>query len=227
MTETGDEAAMLRRLMQSRFSCRAFRPDPVPDAVIGTILDTARLTASWNNVQPWEVIVTRPETTARLGAALLEAAEGSTVVDSDLPYPREYRGVYAERRREVGYGLYEALSIRRDDRAAREAHRLNNFRSFGAPHVALVTMPEEFGPYGALDIGAFVSAFMLAARAQGVDTLAQAALAQHSGVIRRMFDIPAERLFVCGIAFGYADPDHPANRFRTTRVAAEAFTRFA
>lgn len=224
MTET--DAEVLHRLMRARFSCRGFLPDPLDEATIRGILDTARLTASWNNVQPWEVIVTGPGTTARLAAALVEAARAGAEAGSDLPYPREYRGVYAERRRACGYGLYEALSIRREDREAREGHRLNNFSFFGAPHVALVTMPEEFGPYGALDIGGFVTAFMLAARARGVDTLAQAALAQHAAVIRRMFDIPPERLFVCGIAFGRADPDHPANRFRTARVEPDAFARF-
>lgn len=220
------EAQVLRRLMKTRFSCRAFRDEPVSDAVIGEIIETARWTASWSNVQPWEIIVTRPETTRALSEALLAAAK-SGEVHSDFPFPRSFTGATLARRREVGFGLYEALSIRREDRHARHEHHLNNFRFFNAPHVVLVTIPEELGPYGALDCGAFVSSFLLAARALGVDTLAQAALAQHADVVRDFFGIPDDRLFVCGISFGYAQQDHPANRFRSTRIAPAEFVRFA
>ena len=131
-----------------------------------------------------------------------------------------------QRRREVGFGLYGALSIKREDRAAREAHFVENFRFFGAPHVALVTMPADMGPYGALDVGNFLACFMLAAHAEGVATLAQAALAQYAGAIREMFDIAPTRAFLCGVAFGRADMNHPANRFRAPRADVEEFRRF-
>ncbi|EGD01455.1 p-nitrobenzoate reductase, partial [Burkholderia sp. TJI49] len=103
--------------------------------------------------------------------------------------------------------------------AARERQVAENFRLFGAPHVALLTIPTELGPYAALDCGAFVASFLLAARAHGVATTAQAALAHHARFIRRYFGIGDERRFVCGIAFGYADTTHPANAFRSTRAA--------
>ena len=35
------------------------------------------------------------------------------------------------------------------------------------------------------------------------------------------FQIPAERQVVCGISFGYEDPVHRANGFRTTRARME------
>lgn len=217
---------LLLRLMRARYSCRAFRPDPVPDEMIGRIIDTARWTASWSNIQPWdELIVTRPETTARLGALLLAEAEAHPEIASDIPYPPEFPPAYMARRREIGLGLYAALGIKREDRAARHAHHLNNFRLFGTPHVALLSVPRVLGPYGVLDIGAFVSSFLLAAQANGVATLAQAALAQHSRAVRDFFDLPEDRDFVCGISFGYA-AENPANRFRSTRIEPEALFRF-
>jgi hypothetical protein len=33
--------------------------------------------------------------------------------------------------------------------------------------------------------------------------------------------MPADRHILCGISFGYRDPTHPANSFRTTRAAVE------
>lgn len=222
------DADMLRRLMRERYSCRAFRSDPVPEDTIRGIIDTARRTASWSNVQPWdELIVTLPGTTARLSAAFLVEAEAHPEIASDIPYPESYPAPHLARRREVGFGLYAALGIAREDRVARHAHHLKNFRFFGAPHVALFSVPRALGPYGLLDIGAFVSSFLLAAQAEGVATLAQAALAQHARVIREMFDLPEDRDFVCGISFGYALPEEAANRFRSTRIEPEALFRFA
>ncbi|KHS10315.1 nitroreductase [Burkholderia multivorans] len=209
----------LERIAAERFTCRAYLPDAVPTDVIERIVAIAKRAASWCNVQPWHAIVTSRDTTERFRAALVAHAALHPGIDADMPFPDEYRGVYGERRREVGYALYAALGIARDDRPARERQVAENFRLFGAPHVALLTIPAELGPYAALDCGAFVASFLLAARAHGVATTAQAALAHHARFIRRYFGIGDERRFVCGIAFGYADTTHPANAFRSTRAA--------
>ncbi|HXT09107.1 MAG TPA: nitroreductase [Roseiarcus sp.] len=221
-----DDAERLGRLMRSRYSCRAFLPDPIPEATIARIIETARWAASWSNVQPWELIVTRLQTTRKLADVLTGLAAARAPATTDVPYPPGFTGVHLQRRREVGFGLYGALSIKREDRAAREAHFVENFRFFGAPHVALVTMPADMGPYGALDVGNFIACFLLAAHAEGVATLAQAALAQYAGAIRDMFAIPSQRAFLCGVAFGRADMNHAANRFRAPRAEVEEFRRF-
>ena len=74
------------------------------------------------------------------------------------------------------------------------------------------------GPYGAMDTGGFVTAFTLAATALGVATIPQAAVAAFAPMIRAHFGIPDTRLVLCAISFGYADTEHPANSFRTTRA---------
>ncbi len=38
-------------------------------------------------------------------------------------------------------------------------------------------------------------------------------------MIRTHFGLPESRLILCAISFGFADPDHPANTFRTERAA--------
>ncbi|WP_081421316.1 nitroreductase [Burkholderia contaminans] len=215
----------IHRLSSSRFTCRAYLPDAVPVSVIGSIVDIAKRSASWCNVQPWHVVVTSRETTDQFRAALVDHAARHTEMDSDIPFPAEYPGVYGERRREVGYALYEALGIDREDRVARARQAAENFRLFGAPHVAILTMPAELGQYAAVDSGAFVASFLLAARAYDVATTPQAALANHAGFIRNYFGIGDERKFVCGIGFGYADLAHPANGFRSTRVATKDVMR--
>ena len=52
----------------------------------------------------------------------------------DLAFPPErYDGVYGDRRRASGYGLYTALGIERSDQEARLRQMLENYRFFGAP----------------------------------------------------------------------------------------------
>ena len=105
------------------------------------------------------------------------------------------------------------------DGQAAERQRLENFRFFGAPHVAIVTTEEPLGTYGAIDCGAYVGLFMLAARACGVASIALAALGTYPAFWREHWGLDPERRVVCGLAFGHEDPEHPANRFRTSRAA--------
>lgn len=211
---------VLERIYAARHSCRGFRPEPVPRPVIERILSVAQRTASWCNAQSWRAIVTSGEETARFRQALCDhaAVEGSK---PDIPFPREYRGVHLERRRECGYRLYESVGIARGDRAGSAKQMFENFRLFGAPHVAILSSDEALGAYGAIDCGAFVSSFLLVAQSLGVATIAQASLAMHSDFLHRYFDIPGDRLIVCAISFGYEDEAHPANAFRTRRAGLE------
>lgn len=213
-----DDFAALGRLLDARYSCRAFRPDPVPQAAIDRIVTAAGRAPSWCNAQPWQVLVTRGDETEKFRDALLEAV-GSGGPDPDLPWPDAYPGIYGERRRECGYQLYEAVGIARDDHAARAEQSMQNFRFFGAPHVAIVHAEAALGPYGALDTGGFVMAFTLAAAATGVATIAQASVAAYPATIRAHFGLPETRTILCAISFGLADPGHPANGFRTARAA--------
>jgi nitroreductase len=210
----------LSDLLQRRHSCRAFRPEAVPRDVIERILAAAQRVPSWCNAQPWQVVLTSGAETDRLRDGLLaEAASGADA--PDLPFPEAYTGIYKARRSSCGWALYNAVGVERGDRAGAEAQMRENFRAFGAPHVALIHSPAELGAYGAVDCGGYVTAFTLAAAALGVATIPQAAVALMSPFLHRHFDIPEDRLIVCAISFGYADPDHPANAFRTERAALE------
>ena len=209
---------VLEHLLASRFSCRAFRPDPVPRPTIERILAAAQKTASWCNSQPWRLAITSGPATKRFPQLIYGVASSGKPNSGDFPFPREYRGVYLERRRESGFQLYNSLGIPRGDKVAYAKQALENFNFFGAPHVAIVHTDEALGVYGAIDCGGYVTSFMLAAQALGIATVPQAALAFHSEVVRRHFCIGDDRKVVCGISFGYPDRDHKANSYRTTRA---------
>jgi nitroreductase len=208
----------LERVAHARWSCRAFLPSPVPREIIERILRFAQRTASWNNTQPWQVIVTSGRATERFREILLAKARSGEPARPDFPFPREYREAYRERRRACGFALYGAVGIARGDKAAYARQSLRNYELFDAPHAAVVTSDEALGIYGAIDCGAYVSNFMLGAQALGVASIAQASLAVYSDAVRAHFAIPDTRRVVCGISFGWPDAAHPVNRYRTERA---------
>ena len=204
-------------LMHKRHSCRGFLPDQVPQDVIEKITQAAGRVPTWCNSQPWHMIVTRGAETDRFRDAIFAAASTGSPAP-DMEWPKQYVGVYQDRRRTCGLQLYDAVGVTRGDRAASGQQMMENFRLFGAPHVAIITSEVDLGPYGAMDCGGFVAAFTVAAEAAGVASIAQAAIAAHAPTVRDFFGIPENRLILCAISFGYEDKSHPANAFRTDRA---------
>ena len=80
----------LHTFLQTRRSIRRFKPDPVPDSVIESILHTATFAPSAHNRQPWRfAVVTNPAVKTRLGEAITSKmradmqAEGADKSDID------------------------------------------------------------------------------------------------------------------------------------------------
>ena len=225
MTRQHASIDVLESLLRERYSVRAFKPDPVPRETIDRVLSAAQRTASWCNSQPWQVVIASGAAKERFRKLIYAEAASGAKDDHDFPPPREYLGVYLQRRRESGFQLYDTLGIVKGDKAAYAKQALENYNFFGAPHVAVIHTDEALGIYGAIDCGAYVGNFMLAAQALGLGTIPQAALARHSGMIRRHFGIPDDRRVVCGISFGFADHAHKINSYRTSRASmAETVT---
>jgi nitroreductase len=198
----------------------------VPREVILSIVNMAKRSASWCNVQPWQLVITSEERTGGFRDALQEHAKSHPEIDADIAFPPGYDGIYGQRRRESGLALYKALGINRDDHERRASQSAENFRFFGAPHVAILSIPCELGVYAAVDAGGFVASFLLSAHAHGVATTPQAALARYAGFVRQYLDIPDGQHMVCGISFGYAETAHPVNQFRTSRASLDELVRF-
>jgi nitroreductase len=219
-------AQVLDSLLAQRHSCRAFLPKPVERATIEAVLRTAQRAASWCNSQAWQVSVTSGEATERLREKLVAAERAREGGATDFPFPQEYRGVYLERRRECGFQLYSAVGVERGDREGYARQALENFRLFGAPHVAILTSDPGLGVYGAVDVGGYVQVVLLAMQAHGLAAIPQAALAHQSALVKQELGIPAERLMVCGISFGYEDTAHRANSYRTSRAPLAQAVQF-
>lgn len=207
----------LETVLNERWSCRGFLPDAVPEETLRKVFTLAQRTPSWCNVQPWHTHLVSGGAAEQLAKVLTEAAVAGGL-NTDFPIPAGYHGVYDDRRRAAGYALYASLGIERSDKLARNLQMLKNWSFFGAPHVAVITTDRDLGVYGAIDCGGYVANLVNAAHDAGLATVPQAALAFYAEELREFLGLPDDRQVVCGVSLGYADPEHPANAFRTERA---------
>ena len=210
----------LRLLLNSRYSCRAYKKQEVSEKDIREIISTASRVPTWCNAQPWEVLVTRGEATEKLSQLLIESTK-TQQINPDFNWPTQYVGQYAQRRRQCGYQLYESIGIQKEDKKRRKEQMMLNYKFFGAPHVAIITSESDLGPYGSMDCGGFIAAFTIVAQAKGIATIAQASITGYAQTIRNYFQIPKNRLIQTAISFGYSDDLNPINHFRTEREKSE------
>jgi nitroreductase len=150
------DAASLDAMLARRHSCRGFLPRAVPRPVVEHVLASAGRSASWCNAQPWHAYVLSGAPLDKLRADLMERATSGVPATPELDWPG-YTGVYRERRRECGWSLYKAVGVGKGDRERSARQALENFRMFGAPHLALLTSHALLGTHGVMDCGAWVS----------------------------------------------------------------------
>jgi len=214
--------------IRSRKSVRRFLPAPVPAAVVSHILSVAARAPSGNNVQPWRVYVVAGERREKLCDAIVEAASGDP--DRHQPeyayYPTSWFEPYLERRRRCGFGLYATLDIGRDDKVARERQMLRNYTFFDAPVGLIVTLDRRLNTGSFMDVGMFIQNILVAARAQGLHTCAQAAFAWFHKIAREHLPMGDNEILLCGIALGHEDVDAPENAFITERAGLGEFVSF-
>lgn len=205
-------------LARSRRSIRGFLPEPVPQALLASLLETAREAPSGANLQPGRFWALQGDVRTRLSAALCEA------VRLQVP-PREEYGYFPQpmpmqlRKRQVAaaQALYRSLGVARGDATARQAQFERNYCFFDAPVALVVTLDREFGSGGFMDLGMCLHGLLMAAHAQGLGACAIGALASYPEIVRRELGLPDSEVVVCGVALGWADPQAPDNQTQTER----------
>lgn len=213
---------------RTRRSIRAYKADPVPIDIVREVVTLGGHAPSGTNIQPWRVHVLTGATLTRVGSAIQQAFlsdESGHQRDYDY-YTDPIVEPYLARRRQCGWGLYGTLGIGRGDREKSKAYRARNFNFFGAPVGLVFTIDRELEKGSWLDYGMFLQTLMLAARAKGLHTCAQASIANYPDIVRRELDITRERIVICGMAMGYADPDAVVNTFQPPRIALEEYAVF-
>ena len=229
-TPTPEQIALVDAAITSRRSLRAFLPTPVPRETVEDILAVASRAPSGTNTQPWKVYVLTGEAktalSRRIAAAYDDPAERATHTEEYAYYPTEWKSPFIDRRRKVGWDLYNLLGIAKTDKERMHAQHRRNYDFFGAPVGLMFTIDRVMRQGSWLDYGMFLQSVMVAARARGLDTCPQAAFMQFHRIISAHIGAPDTEQVVCGMSLGVADPAAIENTLVTEREPASAFTRF-
>ena len=208
----------------SRTSIRSFLEDPVSDELLKTLLEKASRAASGGNLQPWKIFIVNNSAMKDF----LEFQKGWT--EPEVPayeiYPPKLKEPYRTSRFELGEQMYELLGIGRENKEARIAQVMENFRFFGAPCAFFCFIDRQMGPPQWSDLGMFLQTFMLLAKEAGLDTCAQEAWSiKHDSVSKFVKAEDSDMLF-CGMAIGYKDDTATVNSLKSERRPLNEWAKF-
>jgi nitroreductase len=208
----------LEEAVLGRRSIRAFRPEPVPPAVLRELIDRARWAPSAANTQPWEFMVVGRGPLQELRTRLRGAAAADPVGKPEMAWPAKLPERFKQRRLEVGDAVLRALGIAADDKTGKEQWFLAGIGFFDAPQVILLIMERSFTELAVMDVGAIALALELLAHGRGLGTCPQAAPLRYPWVFHEVLGIPESKRVMLALPVGYPAPDAPVNGFVRTRV---------
>jgi len=211
--------------LNTRFTCRAFKADPVDRSTLEKIMEAALRSPSWANTQPWEVYVAGGEVVNRLREAYLANLKNCIPRSPELTAPKQWPPTHLMRMENLKSERMATIERVCLDKSMLKGLPEMNYHFFYAPIVAYICMDKTLTPWSIYDLGLFSQSLMLAARHYGVDSAPAVTLVAHPDLVRKELKIPEDLQIIIGIALGYADTDHPQNKFRSPRrTVSEAIT---
>jgi nitroreductase len=212
----------LKDAIKQRKSIRGFKADPVPKDVLSKIIETSLRAPSAMNVQPWEIIVVAGKALDEIRKGNIEMLSSGKMPVSDFGHAKPYEGVYKERQRALGFGLYNLLGIKKDDQQKRTEWTMKGFRSFDAPAGIILVADESLDlRMAASDIGGLIQTICLVALEYGLGTCINGQGIMFPEVVRKVTNLPDSKKLYISIAIGYPDEDHPANALDTVRESVD------
>ncbi len=208
----------------SRSSIRSFLNNPVSDELLRDLLEKSSRAASGGNLQPWKIFVINNSAMKNF----LEFQKNWT--DPETPaydiYPSKLKEPYRTSRYELGEQMYELLGIGREDKDARIAQVMENFKFFGAPCAFFCFVDRQMGPPQWSDLGMFLQTFMLLAKEAGLDTCAQEAWSMKHDSVSKFVKADESDILFCGMSIGYRDDSAQVNSLRSERRPLKDWAKF-
>ncbi len=211
--------------LNSRFTCRAFKPDPVDKNAVIKIMEAANRAPSWGNTQPWDIYVAAGAVLEDLREQFLANMTQKAAPQMDLPLPQAWPAPCQERYNALGKERAGVLAEEIDREHLSQAVAERNFRFFDAPVVVYVCMDRSLSPYSMLDLGAVSQSIMLAAQEFGLASAPAVMLAAYPDLIHKTLDIPDDKAIVLGIALGYPETGSIHNQYRSGRRPVEEMAK--
>lgn len=213
-------------VIRTRKSIRAFKPDPVPLAVIRDIIEQAQRAPSWADTQPWEFAVVTGKPLKAIQDGFME--RGMQEPMSEVARPYEFPEPYMARIRALAPKDRSEMT-----EAEMKERMLVNFKHYGATTCiyllvdrSIIYQDKGVNVWSMYDSGSVVQNIMLLAVSKGLGTIAQAQAVVYPDIIRKHVDIPANKLIALGIAIGYPDKDNPGHQMYTAREPLDKIAAF-
>jgi nitroreductase len=210
--------------VHARRSVRQFRPDPVADELLRSLLSDAARAPSGGNLQPWRIYVVNGTAMADLRAHL-DDRPPLDEPEYDI-YPRSLVDPYRTNRFALGEQLYATLGIPREDKAARLRQFAHNDRFFEAPAALFCFVDRRMGPPQWSDCGMFLQTLMLLAVECGLATCAQEYWSVRHLAVSSFVRAPDNEMLFCGMSIGYEDESAPINSLRSERMPLDMWATF-
>jgi len=217
--------------IKGRTSTRKFLNKPVPKELQEKILETAAMTPSGANMQPWIVYAVSNEALlTKIGDAIIAHIEAGGEVDQFIQYyPVNWINPYKKRRIVTGAGLYQLMEVDRHDDATRQQMWFDNYRWFGAQTVFFVFVDSALinGAQGPLiDAGAYMQSLMLAAEGYGLSSCPQGSTTEYGKIIAKVMGVPENLALLYSVVVGYEDKAAKINSYKPKRVAMKESVTF-
>ncbi|KAJ7107081.1 Nitroreductase-like protein [Mycena epipterygia] len=200
--------------MKERYSARYYLPNKIDKATIEDIVDAANHAPSGHNMQPWKVYAISGAVKDAISAEMVEAHKShAPYAPRYTYYPPTLPPDYAVRQFDFGKHFYGVLGIERDDVARRAAEGARNYEVYDAPVALIFTISNELRQGSWMDLGHFMQSVTIGARARGLESVTQLAVATYDDIIRKHLPIGEDELVACSISMGYPDLDRIAKYY--------------
>ena len=212
----------VNKAILGRHSCRAFKSDQIPKAIIEELLSLASRAPSYMNTQPWEIAVVTGHKLAEINQNRAEFAAANTESHADVSLPSPWPDVHQERARRFNNQRRAVLAEAGQD--SEKEWGLFNAQFFGAPCGLFLFIDRALGEWSVFDLGLFTETLVLAAEDRGIGTCVEASVVRYPDYLRQVLGIPDNRRCIIGIALGYPDTEAPINKWRSDRTDVTQLT---
>ena len=216
------------KAIKTRKSIRSFRKKKVLISDIKKILQLAALSPSGSNTQPWNVHVLYGNSLKNFTDEMVkEFIENNKNLKLErLNYMEQYRSPYLERRRKVGWDLYNLLNIKKGDYKKTQDFHSRNYKFFDAPIGLIFSIEKDLGWMSWLDYGMFLQNISLVCRSFGLHSCPQAAWGLVHKKANNFLKLDKNFTVHCGMAIGYEDEKNKVNDLETEREDIKNFCKF-
>lgn len=201
-------------LLLKRKVCRAFKKEPIPKDTLLRLLEIAKHAPSGSNMQPWEVYIAFNEKLDEVRERI-DQVKDEEHRSFGLSFSAKVPEKYALRRGELMEAIKPGFL---QDGLNLSALLSGSLSFFNAPAAAFLTIHESLIPVRLMDLGSYMTYFMLSAELLGLGSCPIGYIRGVSDVIMDYFGVPKGYVLELAIALGFKDESKMVNQFRSPRA---------